>query len=73
MYMCMLYMYIALAFLSAPHEHLHFPCTHHSLGGNGIKYEGCMAVAAVLPETKLTSLEYAAAPLSACFSVFSAL
>ena len=50
---------LLLAFVSWP-SNMHFSCTH-SIAGNFIGDEGGKAVAAVLPQTKLTSLEYAAA------------
>ena len=40
-----------------------------SLGGNGIRDEGVTAIAAVLKETKITTLECAAAPEEAFANV----
>ena len=50
---------LLLAFVSWP-SNMHFSCTH-SIAGNFIGDEGGKAVAAVLPQTELTSLEYAEA------------
>ena len=37
-------------------------CSHRSLSGNALKAEGGKAIAAVLKDTQITTLKYAALP-----------
>ena len=48
-----------LAFMSSPLDILHFSCTR-SMEYNGLMDEGCMAIAAVLPQTQVKELKCAA-------------